>query len=389
MAEAKKGKTGGAKKKAGPAAKAKKKGAAKGGQSAKGVAGKAAKRPVKVAESKVAATKRNVRDQDFDDSDELPPDDVVEGEAAALDAETLASEVERAEAKDHEESGDDVPVLLPTGAVDEDADADADAVLPSMEGLSILRETELNDVIQDVKRRSEANGGYITYEELNQILPSNIVDAIQSDKYLKILEALGVQVIREDDVRKYLDAKSAKQSDPKARAAEMIEDPIRMYLHQMGQVQLLKREEEVEICTMIEKAEAKTRDVFNRFLFAPAMYASLLDRLEGQAALILNLRRGGLLFSYDLLGYGMMALSTFFVGLSMRAQNRADKWLKYLLMIHGAFFAGCFVMPMTGVFSGMADGETSNGGVTALLIWCACFLPAGALSLLHFRRAEA
>ena len=114
-----------------------------------------------------------------------------------------------------------------------------------------------------------------------------------------------------------------------------------------------------------------------------------LDRLEGQAALILNLRRGGLLFSYDLLGYGMMALSTFFVGLSMRAQNRADKWLKYLLMIHGAFFAGCFVMPMTGVFSGMADGETSNGGVTALLIWCACFLPAGALSLLHFRRAEA
>ena len=245
--------------------------------------GKAAKRPVKVTESKVAATKRNMRDQDLDDSDELPPDDVVEGEAASLDAETLASEVERAEAKDRGEGGDDVPALLPAGVVDDDADGDADAVLPSMEGLSILRETELNDVIQDVKRRSEANGGYITYEELNQILPSNIVDAIQSDKYLKILEALGVQVIREDDVRKYLDAKSAKQSDPKARAADMIEDPIRMYLHQMGQVQLLKREEEVEICTMIEKAEAKTRDVFNRFLFAPAMYASLLDRLEGQS----------------------------------------------------------------------------------------------------------
>ncbi|MBR3220792.1 MAG: RNA polymerase sigma factor RpoD [Kiritimatiellae bacterium] len=283
MAEAKKGKTGGAKKKADPAAKAKKKGSAKGDRSAKGVEGKAAKRPVKVTESKVAATKRNMRDQDLDDSDELPPDDVVEGEAASLDAETLASEVERAEAKDREEGGDDVPALLPAGVVDDDADGDADAVLPSMEGLSILRETELNDVIQDVKRRSEANGGYITYEELNQILPSNIVDAIQSDKYLKILEALGVQVIREDDVRKYLDAKSAKQSDPKARAADMIEDPIRMYLHQMGQVQLLKREEEVEICTMIEKAEAKTRDVFNRFLFAPAMYASLLDRLEGQS----------------------------------------------------------------------------------------------------------
>ncbi len=137
-------------------------------------------------------------------------------------------------------------------------------------------------MINDVKRRSEANGGYITYEELNQILPSNIVDAIQSDKYLKILEALGVQVIREEDVKKYLDAKNAKTVDPKARAAEMIEDPIRMYLHQMGQVQLLSRDEEVTICTTIENAEAKTKDMFNRFLFAPNMYASMLDKLEGQ-----------------------------------------------------------------------------------------------------------
>ena len=281
MAEAKKGKTGGAKQKKGATAAKKKNAQGKGGKPAKDASAKGGKHSAKVAESSMAA--RRVRPQDIDDGDELPPDDVVEEEAAAIDADTLASEVERAEAKGHEDGSDDIPTPLPVGAMEDDPDADADAVLPSMEGLSILRETELNDVIQDVKRRSEANGGYITYEELNQILPSNIVDAIQSDKYLKILEALGVQVIREDDVRKYLDAKSAKQADPKARAAEMIEDPIRMYLHQMGQVQLLKREEEVEICTMIEQAEAKTRDVFNRFLFAPAMYESLLDRLEGQS----------------------------------------------------------------------------------------------------------
>ncbi len=149
-------------------------------------------------------------------------------------------------------------------------------------------------------------------------------------------------------------------------------------------------------CPADRKAAADAGTVFSA-IYAVLIYIVYfaqtttvrLDRLEGQAALILDFRRGGLLFSYDLLGYGMMALSTFFVGLSMRAQNRADKWLKYLLMIHGAFFAGCFVMPMTGVFSGMTGGETSNGGVVALLIWCAYFLPAGALSLLHFRRAEA
>ena len=223
---------------------------------------------------------------DLSADDDLPPDDEEDGADLALDTESLAAEVERTEAKGREAeaeeaAGDDVPV--PSAAVDESADAsDADTVLPSMEGMSILRETELNDVIQDVKRRSEANGGYITYEELNQILPSNIVDAIQSDKYLKILEALGVQVLREEDVKKYLDAKNAKATDQKTRSSDMIEDPIRMYLHQMGQVQLLKREEEVEICAIIEDAEAKTRDMFNRFLFVPAMYASLLDKLEGQ-----------------------------------------------------------------------------------------------------------
>ena len=219
------------------------------------------------------------------EGDDLPPDD-EEAEAEALDTETLAAEVERTEAKGAEvsvdESTDVPPPVVPD--VSEEADAsDVDMVLPAMEGMSILRETELNDVIQDVKHRSEANGGFITYEELNQILPANIVDAIQSDKYLKILEALGVQVIREEDVRKWQEAKSARQVDPKARAQEMIEDPIRMYLHQMGQVQLLKREEEIQICTTIEDAEAKTKDYFNRFLFAPTMYATLLDKLESQS----------------------------------------------------------------------------------------------------------
>ena len=237
---------------------------------------------------KKSPAKKNTKPRTLDSDecdDDLPPSgdgDIVEIEG--IDADQLAAEVERSESKSSsEEDVDSVEVDLAVGADDESADAsDADAILPSMEGMSILRETELNDVIQDVKRRSEANGGYITYEELNQILPSNIVDAIQSDKYLKILEALGVQVLREEDVKKYLDVKNAKAMDPKARAAEMIEDPIRMYLHQMGQVQLLSRDEEVDICSTIEDAETKTKDMFNRFLFAPAMYARLLDKLEGQ-----------------------------------------------------------------------------------------------------------
>ena len=109
-----------------------------------------------------------------------------------------------------------------------------------------------------------------------------------------------------------------------------------------------------------------------------------LGGLSEAATRILDFRRGGLIFNYDLLGYGIMALSTFFIGLSFRAGSREEKWLKYLMMIHGVFFIGCFIMPMTGVITGMANGETSRGGVIALVCWCAYFLPIGVLAYRHF-----
>ena len=109
-----------------------------------------------------------------------------------------------------------------------------------------------------------------------------------------------------------------------------------------------------------------------------------LESLDEQAIRILDFQRGGLLFNYDLLGYGMMALSTFFIGLSMKAESRADKWLKRLMILHGIFFISCFIMPMTGAFTSMTDGKNGSGSTIALLCWCAYFLPIGILSYRHF-----
>lgn len=111
-----------------------------------------------------------------------------------------------------------------------------------------------------------------------------------------------------------------------------------------------------------------------------------LGGLSEQAQSILDFQRGGLMFNYDLLGYGMMALSTFFMGLSIQADSGADKWLKALMIIHGGFFFGCFIMPMTGVFLSMSDGRETIGGVAALVAWCAYFLPIGILAYRHFRK---
>lgn len=113
-----------------------------------------------------------------------------------------------------------------------------------------------------------------------------------------------------------------------------------------------------------------------------------LEDLNEQAIKILDYRRGGLYFNYDLLGYGMLALSTFFLGLSVKAESKSDKWLKYLMTLHGVFFIGCFIMSMTGVFTGMANGDNGNGGTIALLFWCAYFIPIGILSYKHFGKEK-
>ena len=103
------------------------------------------------------------------------------------------------------------------------------------------------------------------------------------------------------------------------------------------------------------------------------------EQLTEQAANLLEFGKFGLIFNYDLLGYGMMALSTFFTGLSMKAKNKADKWLKALMMIHGVFYFSCTFMPMTGMFSKMSSGGDGLGGRLALVAWCVYFLPIGVL----------
>ena len=108
------------------------------------------------------------------------------------------------------------------------------------------------------------------------------------------------------------------------------------------------------------------------------------ENLGMDAARILDYRYMGLMFNLDVLGYGIMALSTFFAGLTVNVQNRKDKALKILLLLHGLFFPGCMIMPMTGMFIN-STGTHSSGGVIALELWCMFFLPIGVLSFLHFR----
>ncbi len=222
--------------------------------------------------------------------------EVVEAEARSMDLDEVAEEVssgvdnildddapaDSADMPDASDLDDTIALddVMPLTSVEYGDDFDGEDVMLGFDSRSVLGAEERNAVIQEVKQRAEKNGGYVTYDELNQIVPATIQDEATTDEYLSILQALGVDVIRPEDVENYRAVKD-KRDEGRIKANEIFEDPIRMYLHQMGQVPLLSREQEVEICICIEEAEAKLKDMFNRFAFTPKMYSELLDKLEG------------------------------------------------------------------------------------------------------------
>lgn len=110
-----------------------------------------------------------------------------------------------------------------------------------------------------------------------------------------------------------------------------------------------------------------------------------LNDLTQQAAILLDFSQCGLLFNYDLLGYAVMSLAALFAGLTVPSQTKADRWLKYLLMIHGVFFISCLIFPMLGLFK--ADSPTWIG-VAVLEFWCLYFCPVSILSFLHFSKCK-
>ena len=171
--------------------------------------------------------------------------------------------------------------MTDTGTEDaEGAEVEADestAALPSLDDLSAIREDEAREAVGDIRRLAEANGGYVTYEELNRMLPAEVVDALESERYLKLLDVLGVRLLREDEVAQWKAAKAGKTD----AESDLAEDPIRIYMRQMGKTALLTPGEEAEVFRRLERSVRRCREIFNGLAFAPQMYLRTLELIEG------------------------------------------------------------------------------------------------------------
>lgn len=124
---------------------------------------------------------------------------------------------------------------------------------------------------------------YLTYDDVNEVLPNDLVDPGDVEAILDRLRKMEFDIIDASEVDSYRDRK--KDADDEAtgpktdQKLDILDDPVRMYLKQMGQVPLLTREQEVEISKRIEDAEIAANAELHKFGFIADCYLDLADRL--------------------------------------------------------------------------------------------------------------
>lgn len=123
--------------------------------------------------------------------------------------------------------------------------------------------------------------GYVTYEEMNEILPMTFDSPDLIDQVLIFLSGLDIQILNQTEVERQKEKKKeVKELEELPKRAEgPSDDPVRMYLKEMGSVPLLSREEEVEISKRIEKAQIQVEKIIMRFRFCTREAISIANYL--------------------------------------------------------------------------------------------------------------
>jgi RNA polymerase primary sigma factor len=158
-------------------------------------------------------------------------------------------------------------------------------VLPA--GLPSASSQDLHKALQEKVRdliKLAKEQGYVTYDDLDEALPESVNDPDSMESVITQLRAVEIEIIDSSDVdrvkevRKDGEEEEEKDEKPDSKL-DILDDPVRMYLKQMGQVPLLTREQEVEISKRIEEAEIKVQEILYQFGFIGRAHLDLAQKL--------------------------------------------------------------------------------------------------------------
>ena len=155
------------------------------------------------------------------------------------------------------------------------ADAAAHAVAAHAAG-AVGKSAEIAEKIKELVRLAQEQG-YLTYGDINDALPDTLISPEELDEIYIQLRNLEVDIVDQAEVDRVKQAEP-DDDDDKTRL-DILDDPVRMYLKQMGQVPLLTREQEVEISKRIEQAEHEMKNIVYNLGFAAKEHIALAEKL--------------------------------------------------------------------------------------------------------------
>lgn len=122
--------------------------------------------------------------------------------------------------------------------------------------------SDANARVQSLIRLARQRG-FVSLQDINETLPGTLINPKEAENIINILENLNIEILDAEELAQQNETEAediiANKVD-KTSTGDNIEDPVRMYLKQMGQVPLLTRSEEVAISKTIEKEELKAQD---------------------------------------------------------------------------------------------------------------------------------
>jgi RNA polymerase primary sigma factor len=138
---------------------------------------------------------------------------------------------------------------------------------------------DLTEKIKELVRLAQEQG-YLTYSDINDALPDSVVTPEDLDEIYIKLRNLEVEIVDQAEVDRVKQPEPEEEED-KSRL-DILDDPVRMYLKQMGQVPLLTREQEVEISKRIEDAENEVKRIIYSFGFSGKEHIALAEKLVSE-----------------------------------------------------------------------------------------------------------
>jgi RNA polymerase primary sigma factor len=188
----------------------------------------------------------------------------------------ITSSAKRAAAKPPETNG---KAKHAAGSKIAAAKTPADGAVSAATSAPLQSTVDLTETIKTLVHLGQEHG-YVTYDDINDILPDNL-SPDDLDILLSKLRSLDVEIVMDQAEAERGDrAKQPQQEEVEDDSRlEILDDPVRMYMNQMGKVPLLTREQEVEICKKIEEAEVAMKAIIYGLGFTAKEHIAIAEKL--------------------------------------------------------------------------------------------------------------